>query len=65
MVLRNIWTNIRLKFRKFYGGFKFMFCETKILVIVCYFSDFSIDITVYSYLPIIGNITDVITGRGM
>jgi hypothetical protein len=63
-VLRNSLTKGRLKFRKCYESFKFMFCEGKILVVIRFSSDSSRDATVCPFLRIIG-ITGVIAGRAM
>jgi hypothetical protein len=63
-LLRNTLTKGRLKFLKYYESFKFMFCEGKILVMVCYSSDYSRDATLCPFLRIIGN-ADVIAGPGM
>ena len=63
-VLGNTLTKGRLKFRKYYESFKFMFCESKILVMVCFSSDSSRDGTVCPFLRII-DIIDVIAERRM
>jgi len=63
-VLRITLTKGRLKFRKYYESFKFMFFECKVLVMVRYSFDSSRDAALRTFLRIIG-FTDVIAGPAM